>query len=58
MEPFEDLIMKILVLAACVSLVAGGYEHGWSGLIEGAAILFTICLIVIVTTFNEYVKQQ
>lgn len=58
MEPFDDLIMKILVLSACVSLVCGGYENGLHGLIEGAAILFTIFLIVVVTTFNEYVKQQ
>ena len=58
MEPFGEFIMKVLVLAAIVSLIGGMYEHGWSGAIEGLAIIFVIILIVIVTTCNEYAKQN
>jgi len=58
LEPFEDFIMKVLVFAAIVSLIGGVYEHGWSGCIEGVAIIFVIILIVIVTTCNEYAKVQ
>jgi Ca2+ transporting ATPase len=59
MDCFEDLMLKILLLAAVVAGVIGVYQHGMeSGWIEGASILFAVTVIVIVTAGNNYMKEK
>lgn len=57
LENFEDDMLKILCVAAFVSLVLGiiseGIEHGW---MEGASILAAVVIIVSVTSGNNWVK--
>jgi Ca2+ transporting ATPase len=58
-ECFEDLMLRILLLAALVAGVIGvindGWEHGW---IEGASIFFAVGIIVTVTAGNNYMKEK
>lgn len=58
-ESFEDEMLRVLCLAAVVSLVLGiateGIEHGW---MEGTSILVAVIIIVTVTSGNNYVKEQ
>ncbi len=59
MECFEDLMLRILLLAAAVALTIGiindGWAHGW---IEGTSIFFAVGIIVVVTAGNNYVKEK
>jgi len=59
LECFEDLMLKVLLLAATVALVIGvindGWDHGW---IEGASIFFAVGIIVTVTAGNNYMKEK
>ena len=59
MECFEDKILKILLVAALVSLVVGviteGIETGW---IEGFGIFIAVFIIVSVTAVNNYLKEK
>ena len=59
MECLEDKILKILLVAALVSLIMGvlteGIETGW---IEGFAIFIAVFLIVSVTAVNNYLKEK
>lgn len=59
MESFEDEMLRILCLAAVVSLVLGiateGLEKGW---MEGTSILVAVVIIVTVTSGNNWVKEQ
>lgn len=56
---FEDVMLRVLLLAAFVSLVIGiindGIEHGW---IEGASIFFAVGIITFVTVGNNYMKEK
>lgn len=58
-ESFEDEMLRILCLAAVVSLVLGiateGLEKGW---MEGTSILAAVIIIVTVTSGNNWVKEQ
>jgi magnesium-transporting ATPase (P-type) len=58
MDCFEDPTLKVLVMAAVVSLVVGviqeGLRHGWY---EGGSILFVVGLISLVTATNNYSKE-
>ena len=59
LECFEDLMLRILLLAALVSTVIGGINDGWAhGWIEGAAIFFAVGIIVSVTAGNNYMKEK
>lgn len=58
LENFEDKILQILIGAAVVSLIAGVLQNGLHGLIEGTSILMSIAIIVVVTSVNNYVKEQ
>jgi len=59
LECFEDLMLKILLLAALVAGVIGVYQHGIeAGWIEGASIFFAVGIIVTVTAGNNYMKEK
>lgn len=59
MEQLEDKILRILILAALVSLCIGiwqeGIEKGW---IEGITIYLAVGIIITVTVGNDYVKEK
>ena len=56
-ESFEDEMLRILCVAAVVSLVLGiateGIEKGW---LEGTSILVAVVIIVTVTSGNNWIK--
>ena len=58
-EQFEDLMLKILTVAAIFSLIVGmikdGVEKGWA---EGLTIFIAVILVVTVTAVNNYLKEQ
>ena len=55
---FEDFILKVLCVAAAVSMVVGIYNDGWAlGWIDGVSILVAIVIIVIVTVANDMAKE-
>lgn len=59
LECFEDLMLRVLLLAAAVSLVIGVINDGWkSGWIEGSSIFFAVGIITTVTAGNNYVKEK
>ncbi|KAK7195074.1 vacuolar-type Ca2+-ATPase [Novymonas esmeraldas] len=65
-ESLEDRMVQILIVSAVVSLVLGltvpsqdtgavDYAHGW---IEGAAILLSVAIVTLVSSVNNYQKEQ
>jgi P-type E1-E2 ATPase len=59
MENFDDAILKILIVAAIVTLVIGIIEKGWLlGSVDGVSILMAIVIIILVTTGNNYSKEK
>jgi len=58
-ECLEDPTLKILLVASFVSLIIGIYQEGFStGWIEGTAIFFAVFIVVSITAFNNYSKEQ
>jgi len=58
MECFEDLMLRILVIASIVSSCIGVINDGWqTGWLEGATILLAVVIIVSVQSGNAYVKE-
>lgn len=57
LDNFEDEMLRVLCVAAIVSLVLGiateGIEHGWY---EGTSILLAVVIIVTVTSGNNWIK--
>jgi magnesium-transporting ATPase (P-type) len=52
-------MLKILCVAAVVSLVLGIATEGWEkGWLEGTSILVAVVIIVSVTSGNNYIKEQ
>ena len=54
-ECFEDLTLRILIVASIVSLCLGLYEDPVKGWLEGVAIMVAILIVVLVTSINNYV---
>lgn len=51
--------MRILCAAAIASLILGIMTHGIKeGWLEGVSILLAVVIIVAVTSFNNYMKEQ
>jgi magnesium-transporting ATPase (P-type) len=59
MENFDDTINRVLLGAAVVSLIIGIYDKGFpKGLIEGVSIMIALCIIITVTSVNNYVSEK
>jgi magnesium-transporting ATPase (P-type) len=59
MENFEDPINQILLAAAIVSLIIGGIQHGFpDGLLEGVSIMLALCIIIVVSSGNNYSSER
>jgi Ca2+-transporting ATPase len=59
LECFEDPTLRVLLIASIVSLVIGiakdGIKTGW---IEGTAIFFAVFLVVTISSYMNYQKQE
>lgn len=59
LENFEDPMLKILCVAAAVSLILGIATHGIAeGWIEGFSILLAVMIITVVASGNNYMKEK
>jgi Ca2+-transporting ATPase len=59
MENFEDQINRILLGAAVVSLIIGMIQHGWpDGMLEGTSIMLALCIIIVVSSGNNYASER
>jgi magnesium-transporting ATPase (P-type) len=58
LESFQDATLIVLIISAVVSFVVGILEDPAKGWIEGAAILFAVLLVAIVTATNNYNKES
>jgi len=60
LEPASDPMIVILMVAACVAIAIGlAREHGnIEGALEGLAILVAICVVVTVSAYNDWSKEQ
>jgi len=58
LEPFEDPILKILIVACIVQLGIGIYEDGAMGSVDGVSIFIAIVIITFVTAGNNYIKEK
>ena len=59
MENFEDKTMQILCFAALASLILGVATHGLAeGWLEGVSIILAVVIITVVTSGNNYMKEQ
>ena len=59
MENFDDQINRILLAAALVSIVIGLIQHGWpKGMLEGTSIMIALCIIIIVSSGNNYASER
>lgn len=60
-EAFDDMILRILFVAAIVSIVLNTWaeeEHREIAWIEGFAILVAVTLVVVVTALNDLKKEK
>jgi len=57
-DALEDTTLRILIVAAFVSLVVGMIEDPADGWLEGVAILVAVVLVVSVTATNDYMKDK
>mmetsp|Transcript_14213 Transcript_14213/g.23654 ORF Transcript_14213/g.23654 Transcript_14213/m.23654 type:complete len:1068 (-) Transcript_14213:64-3267(-) len=55
---FEDATLIVLIVSAVVSFAVGIIEDPAKGWIEGAAILFAVLLVAVVTATNDYNKES
>lgn len=58
LESFQDATLIVLIVAAVVSFVVGLIEDPAKGWIEGAAILFAVLVVAVVTATNNYNKES
>ena len=57
-EQFEDLTLKILLVAAVLSLIVGmiqNYKTGWT---DSVGIFFALIIIIIITASNNYMREK
>lgn len=59
-DPLADPMLIILIVAAIISIPVGMFENEWSakGALEGIAILIAVCIVVIVSAYNDWAKEQ
>jgi P-type E1-E2 ATPase len=59
MENFDDQINRILLAAAVVSIIIGLIQHGWpKGMLEGTSIMIALCIIITVSSGNNYASER
>lgn len=57
-DALEDTTLRILIGAACISLIVGSIEDPTDGWLEGVAILCAVVIVVSVTATNDYLKEK
>jgi len=53
-------MIQILLVAAVVALIVGMFEKDWDikGALEGFAIIVAVAIVVLVTAWNDWSKEQ
>ena len=55
---YGDLTMRILLVAATLSIAVGMVEDSELGWVEGAAIFLAVFIVALVTAGNDYVQER
>ena len=59
LDSLEDEILRVLILAATVSMIIGMCKEGIStGWLDGATIYLAVIIIVSITAGNDYMKEK
>jgi len=60
LEPASDPMILILMVASCAAILVGLVHENWDpkGALEGCAILIAISLVVSVSAYNDWSKEQ
>jgi len=60
MENFKDQINRILLAAAVVSIIIGLIQHKGKpeGMLEGTSICVALCIIITVSSGNNYASEK
>lgn len=58
LEALDDATLKILIVAAIVSIIVESIQHPTTGWIEGVAIVCAVAISSGITTVNDYQKQK
>jgi len=61
LQALDDLILKILICAAIISIVVNMVfeaDHRATAWIEGAAIIVAVAVVSMVTSVNDYKKES
>jgi len=61
LQALDDLILKILICAAIISIVVNMIfeeDHRSTAWIEGAAIIMAVTVVSMVTSINDYKKES
>ena len=60
LEPLKDPMLIMLIVAAFISIPIGMWENEWKikGALEGIAILIAVFVVVVVTAYNDWSKEQ
>mmetsp|Transcript_32815 Transcript_32815/g.57221 ORF Transcript_32815/g.57221 Transcript_32815/m.57221 type:complete len:972 (-) Transcript_32815:1699-4614(-) len=57
-KALEDFVLRILILAAIISLAIGMIDDPDEGWIEGVVILIAVVIVISITASNDYVKEK
>lgn len=57
-ESFEDMMLRILIIAAAVSFVVEMIEDYTTGWMDGVTIFMSVIIIVSVSSVNNYMKEK
>eukprot|EP00359_Climacostomum_virens_P006958 CAMPEP_0204919972 /NCGR_PEP_ID=MMETSP1397-20131031/17116_1 /ASSEMBLY_ACC=CAM_ASM_000891 /TAXON_ID=49980 /ORGANISM="Climacostomum Climacostomum virens, Strain Stock W-24" /LENGTH=971 /DNA_ID=CAMNT_0052093617 /DNA_START=369 /DNA_END=3284 /DNA_ORIENTATION=- len=58
LDALNDTMMKVLLVAAAVSLIVGCVDDPSEGWLDGVAILIAVMIVVMVASTNDYMKQK
>lgn len=58
LEQFEDTTIRILLVAATLTLLAGMYSNKGNEWLEGVSIYFAVLLIALFASASNYMKEK
>lgn len=58
MEQFEDATIRILIVAATLTLLAGMYSNKGNEWLEGVSIYFAVLIIASFAAASNYLKEK
>jgi len=58
LEVLEDIMLRVLMIAAAISIILGCIDDPEAGWHDGAAIFFAVILVTLVSALNNYQQQK